>query len=69
MGELIELDRKDANLTVEEVVAITQRADFDDIVVVGVKKGEGISVFCSGTGTERALWLVSKAQLAILDES
>lgn len=67
MGDIVELNRKHADLTVDEVFALAQREEFDEVMIVGLHKDErGFSVWVSEMPNERAHWFASKAEAAIL---
>lgn len=69
MGELVELYRKGDGLTVEEVLALAQRADHDEVLIVGFDKENGISIWVSDMDPTRANWLAAKANAATLRNS
>lgn len=75
MGELVELEQKVQELTVDEVLAIVGRQSFDEIVVVGLHKGalpggdDAITIYCSDMHPARAYWLLGKAQDSALRSS
>ena len=69
MGDLVELNRKLDSLTATEVLGIAQREKFDEILVIGLHEGHGISVWTSDMLPERAHWLASKAEASLLRNS
>lgn len=68
-AEIVELDRKKEDMTVEETLARAQRLGFKHVVVVGLCQDDVIDVWYSGENQPLNFWLLSKATSAILGSS
>lgn len=69
MGDLVELNRKNDSLTVEEVMALVEREDFNEIVIAGMGEDGILYIWSSEMEDERAHWFCAKAASVILRES
>lgn len=70
MADVIELNRKNSNLTPEEVLAMVGREDLEEIVVVSKTKGDRtLMIWLSDMSDARCHWILSKGAHAILESS
>lgn len=66
-SNLVELNRRTDDLTVDETLARAGREGFDHVVVVGVHtEDRGISIWASGESARHDHWLISKALPTLL---